>query len=92
MSGLRDLMDGYLATRRALGFKLVAPGKTLDAFVGWMEEAGEPIPRDPFGHVKLDQINPGLLCHLQRSPDIHNSELLTFNTLETNLRHRDLIV
>lgn len=41
MIGLRDLMDDYLATRRALGFKLVAPGKTLDAFVGWMEEAGE---------------------------------------------------
>jgi integrase/recombinase XerD len=45
MSGLRDLMDGYLATRRALGFKLVAPGKTLDAFVGWMEDAGEPTIR-----------------------------------------------
>lgn len=41
MSELRDLMDSYLATRRALGFKLVAPGKTLDAFVGWMEETGE---------------------------------------------------
>ena len=46
-SVLRELMDGYLATRRALGFKLVAPGKTLDAFVGWMEDAGEPtIPCD----------------------------------------------
>jgi integrase len=41
MSELRDLMDDYLATRRALGFKLVAPSKTLDAFVGWMEEAGK---------------------------------------------------
>ena len=45
MSGLRDLLDSYLATRRALGFKLTAPGKTLDAFVGWMEEAGEPTIR-----------------------------------------------
>ena len=45
MSGLRDLLEGYLATRRALGFKLVAPGKTLDAFVGWMEDAGEPTIR-----------------------------------------------
>ena len=35
-------MDGYLATRRALGFKLTAPGKTLDAFVSWMDEHGEP--------------------------------------------------
>lgn len=41
MSDLRILMDGYLATRRALGFKLVAPGKTLDAFVSWMDEHDE---------------------------------------------------
>jgi diphosphate-dependent phosphofructokinase len=24
-----------------------------------MEQAGEEVPRDPFGHVKLDLINPG---------------------------------
>ncbi|GAA3720644.1 tyrosine-type recombinase/integrase [Microlunatus aurantiacus] len=41
MSELRELMDSYLATRRALGFKLTAPGTTLDAFVSWMEEHGE---------------------------------------------------
>lgn len=47
MSGLRELLDGYLATRRALGFKLTEPGRVLGAFVGWMEEAGEPtIGRD----------------------------------------------
>ena len=34
MSGLRDLLDSYLSTRRALRFKLTAPGKALDAFVG----------------------------------------------------------
>ena len=45
MNGLRDLLDDYLATRRALGFKLTAPGKALDGFVGWMEEAGEPTIR-----------------------------------------------
>lgn len=45
MSGLRDLMDSYLATRRALGFKLAAPGKTLDAFVSWMDKRGEPTIR-----------------------------------------------
>ena len=45
MNGLRELLDGYLATRRALGFKLAAPGKALDAFVTWMEEAGEPTIR-----------------------------------------------
>jgi integrase/recombinase XerD len=41
MSELRELMGSYLATRRALGFKLTAPGKTLDAFVSWMDERGE---------------------------------------------------
>lgn len=41
MSELRELTDSYLATRRALGFKLAAPGKTLDAFVSWMDERGE---------------------------------------------------
>ena len=41
MSELRELMDSYLATRRALGFKLTAPGTTLDAFVSWMDEHGE---------------------------------------------------
>ena len=45
MNGLRELLDGYLATRRALGFKLAAPGKALEGFVGWMEEAGEPTIR-----------------------------------------------
>lgn len=45
MNALRELLDGYLATRRALGFKLAAPGKALDAFVAWMEEAGEPTIR-----------------------------------------------
>jgi integrase/recombinase XerD len=45
MSDLRALMDSYLATRRALGFKLVAPGKTLNAFVSWMDENDEPTIR-----------------------------------------------
>jgi integrase/recombinase XerD len=45
MSQLRELMDSYLSTRRALGFKLSAPGKTLDAFVSWMDERGEPTIR-----------------------------------------------
>ena len=59
MSGLRDLMDGYLATRRALGFKLVAPGKTLDAFVGWMEDAGEPTIRRDLATAWAAQFSRG---------------------------------
>lgn len=45
MSRLRELMDGYLSTRRALGFKLTAPAKTLEAFVSWMDEHNEPTIR-----------------------------------------------
>lgn len=45
MSGLREVMDSYLATRRALGFQLAAPGKTLEAFVSWMDERDEPTIR-----------------------------------------------
>ncbi len=59
MSGLRDLMDCYLATRRALGFKLVAPGKTLDAFVGWMEEIGEPTIRRDLATAWAAQFSRG---------------------------------
>lgn len=41
MSELGALVDSYLATRRALGFQLAAPGKTLELFVAWMDERGE---------------------------------------------------
>jgi pyrophosphate--fructose-6-phosphate 1-phosphotransferase len=37
----------------------LSEGAGVDSIIGEMEAAGEPIPRDPFGHVKLDQINPG---------------------------------
>ena len=37
----------------------LSEGAGLDAIVAEMEGAGEEVPRDPFGHVKLDKINPG---------------------------------
>ena len=37
----------------------LSEGAGLDAILAEMEKAGEEIPRDPFGHVKLDKINPG---------------------------------
>ena len=37
----------------------LSEGAGVDSIVAEMEAAGEDIPRDPFGHVKLDQINPG---------------------------------
>jgi pyrophosphate--fructose-6-phosphate 1-phosphotransferase len=37
----------------------VSEGAGLHEIVAAMEEAGEDVPRDPFGHVQLDTINPG---------------------------------
>ncbi len=37
----------------------LSEGAGLDAIVAEMEAAGEEVPRDPFGHVKLDKVNPG---------------------------------
>lgn len=37
----------------------LSEGAGVDSIVAEMETAGEEIPRDPFGHVKLDQIQPG---------------------------------
>ncbi len=57
MSGLRDRLDSYLSTRRALGFKLVAPAKTLDAFVDWMDSAGEPTIRRDLAAAWVSQFS-----------------------------------
>ena len=37
----------------------VSEGAGVSEIVAAMEEAGEDVPRDPFGHVQLDKINPG---------------------------------
>ncbi len=38
MSTLRDMLQDYLATRRALGFKLRTDGTGLLSFVAFMEQ------------------------------------------------------
>ena len=37
----------------------LSEGAGLDAIVAEMEAAGDEVPRDPFGHVRLDAVNPG---------------------------------
>ncbi len=37
----------------------LSEGAGVDSIVAQMEAAGEEVPRDAFGHVKLDLINPG---------------------------------
>jgi pyrophosphate--fructose-6-phosphate 1-phosphotransferase len=38
----------------------LSEGAGVETIVKEMEEAGERVPRDAFGHVQLDHINPGL--------------------------------
>ena len=65
MTDLRELMDGYLATRRALGFKLAAPSKALDGFVAWMEEVGEPTIRCDLATAWAAQFSRGTVLELR---------------------------
>lgn len=37
----------------------ISEGAGVREIIAAMEEAGEEVPRDPFGHVRLDKINPG---------------------------------
>ena len=37
----------------------ISEGAGVAEIVAAIEAAGEEVPRDPFGHVKLDKINPG---------------------------------
>ena len=37
----------------------ISEGAGVSEIVAAMEAAGEKVPRDPFGHVQLDKINPG---------------------------------
>ncbi|WP_425309275.1 pyrophosphate--fructose-6-phosphate 1-phosphotransferase [Ammonicoccus fulvus] len=37
----------------------LSEGAGVEDIVAEMEAAGKEVPRDPFGHVKLDKINPG---------------------------------
>ncbi|MDR2735664.1 MAG: pyrophosphate--fructose-6-phosphate 1-phosphotransferase [Puniceicoccales bacterium] len=37
----------------------MSEGACLDIIVEKLEKSGTPVKRDPFGHVKLDQVNPG---------------------------------
>ena len=51
---LRDLMD-----RKDSVNIFLSEGAGQDAIVRELEEKGYEVPRDAFGHVRLDEINPG---------------------------------
>ena len=37
----------------------ISEGAGLETIVAELESSGEEVPRDPFGHVKIDKVNPG---------------------------------
>ena len=37
----------------------ISEGAGVNEIVAAMEQAGKDVPRDPFGHVQLDKVNPG---------------------------------
>jgi len=51
---LRAIMDEHDCVNL-----FISEGAGVSEIVAAMEQAGEEVPRDPFGHVQLDKINPG---------------------------------
>jgi len=51
---LKTVMDGEDCVNL-----FISEGAGVESIVAQMEEAGEEVPRDAFGHVKLDAVNPG---------------------------------
>ena len=51
---LRAIMDAQDSVNL-----FISEGAGVSEIVAAMEAAGEDVPRDPFGHVQLDKINPG---------------------------------
>ena len=51
---LRKVMDEHGGVNL-----FISEGAGIEEIIAEMEAAGENIPRDAFGHVKLDKINPG---------------------------------
>ncbi len=54
----------------------LSEGAGVDSIVAQMEAAGEEVPRDAFGHVKLDLINPGKWFSEQFAPMIGAGKVL----------------
>ena len=75
----------------------LSEGAGVDSIVAQMEAAGEEVPRDAFGHVRLDEINPGKWFSEQFAPMIEAGKVLIQKSgyyaraAAANERDRDLI-
>lgn len=68
---LRTIMDAHGNVNIFL-----SEGAGIDSIVAEMESRGEEVPRDPFGHVKIDLINPGAWFGKQFAPMIGAEKVL----------------
>lgn len=75
----------------------LSEGAGVDAIVEEMRNRGEEIPLDPFGHVKIDRINPGAWFAAQFAPMIGAEKVLVqksgyySRSAPANARDRELI-
>ncbi|WP_120077808.1 pyrophosphate--fructose-6-phosphate 1-phosphotransferase [Aurantiacibacter odishensis] len=68
---LRAIMDEHDGVNL-----FISEGAGVEEIVSAMEAAGEDIPRDAFGHVKLDAINPGHWFAKKLAADIGAEKVL----------------
>ena len=54
----------------------LSEGAGVESIVAQMEAAGQEVPRDAFGHVRLDEINPGQWFAEQFAPMIEAGKVL----------------
>ena len=54
----------------------LSEGAGVESIVAQMEAAGQEVPRDAFGHVRLDEINPGQWFAEQFAPMIGADKVL----------------
>ena len=75
----------------------LSEGAGVDEIVAQMTANGEEIPRDAFGHVKIDKINPGMWFANQFAPMIGADKVLVqksgyyARSAPANARDRELI-
>lgn len=75
----------------------LSEGAGVDSVVAEMQSRGEEIPRDAFGHVKIDKINPGSWFAQQFAPMIGAEKVLVqksgyyARSAPANSRDRELI-
>ena len=89
---LRKLMDGKDSVNIFL-----SEGAGQDAIIREMEKKGHEVPRDAFGHVRLDEINPGQWFANQFSVELEAEKTLVqksgyfSRSAKANSRDLDLI-